>query len=218
MRIYIELTNNHQPVPFEHNSILAGTFHKWVNDAQIHDALSMYSFSGLRGGVANKNSLDFPKGAKWFISSYDSQLLMKMIKQIQVNPDVGYGMTVKEIVVCENPVFPSQQRFMLATPVFIKRTVDKKCVHYLYSDNESDRLMTETMKTKLTAAGISDDSLRILFDRSYENPKVKLISYKGIRNRVNWCPVIISGRPETIAFAWNVGVGNSTGIGFGALI
>jgi CRISPR-associated endoribonuclease Cas6 len=218
MRIYLKLTRNYQPVPFEHNSILSGTFHKWVNDAKIHDTLSMYSFSGLRGGMANKIGLDFPKGAEWFISVYDSQLLMKIIKQIQSSPDVAYGMAVKEVAICENPVFPSKQRFMLATPVFIKRTIDKKCIHYLYSDNEVDKLMTETMKTKLTAAGISDDSLQISFDRSYENPKVKLISYKGIKNKVNWCPVIVSGKSETLAFTWNVGVGNSTGIGFGSLI
>jgi CRISPR/Cas system endoribonuclease Cas6 (RAMP superfamily) len=29
--------------------------------------------------------------------------------------------------------------------------------------------------------------------------------------------VIIKGTPEQLAFAWNVGLGNSTGIGFGAL-
>jgi CRISPR/Cas system endoribonuclease Cas6 (RAMP superfamily) len=34
---------------------------------------------------------------------------------------------------------------------------------------------------------------------------------------VNWCPIIIKGKPETKLFAWNVGLGNSTGIGFGAI-
>jgi CRISPR-associated endoribonuclease Cas6 len=44
-----------------------------------------------------------------------------------------------------------------------------------------------------------------------------MIIYKGIANKANWCPVIIKGRPETKLFAWNVGLGNSTGIGFGAI-
>jgi CRISPR/Cas system endoribonuclease Cas6 (RAMP superfamily) len=29
--------------------------------------------------------------------------------------------------------------------------------------------------------------------------------------------VIIEGKPETKLFAWDVGIGNSTGIGFGAI-
>ena len=39
----------------------------------------------------------------------------------------------------------------------------------------------------------------------------------GIKNKASICPVIVKGTSEQIAFAWNVGVGNSTGIGFGAL-
>ncbi len=218
MRINLKLTTNKQPVPFEYNAVLAGVFHRWVSDAQIHDSLSLYSFSGLRCGSTNKSNLTFPEGGEWFISAYDSKLLMKIIKQIQISPEVGYGMIVREVIVCENPVFKLEERFMLATPVLIKRMVDKKYVHYLYFDDDSDLFMTETMKTKLNAAGMNDESLKISFDKSYERRKVKLVSYKGINNKVNWCPVIVSGKPETIAFAWNVGVGNSTGIGFGALI
>ena len=40
---------------------------------------------------------------------------------------------------------------------------------------------------------------------------------KGIENRASICPLIIIAKPETIAFTWNVGIGNSTGIGFGAI-
>ncbi|MGN9307593.1 CRISPR-associated endoribonuclease Cas6 [Enterococcus faecium] len=55
------------------------------------------------------------------------------------------------------------------------------------------------------------------FDRTYYAAKTKLVYYKNIGNKTSICPVIIEGTPEQIAFAWNVGVGNSTGIGFGAL-
>jgi CRISPR-associated endoribonuclease Cas6 len=66
-------------------------------------------------------------------------------------------------------------------------------------------------------AGLQDNTLDIRFDTSYSGAKTKLISYGKIKNRVSVCPIIIKGTPETKAFAWNVGVGNSTGIGFGAL-
>jgi CRISPR-associated endoribonuclease Cas6 len=218
MRIHLKLTKNKQPVPFEYNAILAGIFHKWINDTDIHDNLSLYSFSGLRGGGVNKGELDFPKGGEWFISAYNSEIVGKIIRNIKKSSELAYGMKVKEIIICETPKFSCKEKFMLATPVFIKRTINNKSIHYLYSDLNADELMTETMKKKLNVIGVSDDSLQILFDRQYEKSKVKLISYKGIKNKVNWCPVIMHGKPETIEFAWNVGIGNSTGIGFGALI
>ncbi len=60
--------------------------------------------------------------------------------------------------------------------------------------------------------------VEVSFDTSYENPKTKLVNYKGINIRASFCPVIVKGHPRAVQFAWEVGVGNSTGIGFGALI
>jgi CRISPR-associated endoribonuclease Cas6 len=66
-------------------------------------------------------------------------------------------------------------------------------------------------------AGISDETLRIRFEVNYPKAGTKKITYNGVQNRASWCPVIIEGKPETKLFAWNVGLGNSTGIGFGAI-
>jgi CRISPR-associated endoribonuclease Cas6 len=65
--------------------------------------------------------------------------------------------------------------------------------------------------------GLLDDTIEISFDTSYINAGTKKITYKGVENKASWCPVIIKGKPETKLFAWNVGLGNSTGIGFGAI-
>ena len=77
--------------------------------------------------------------------------------------------------------------------------------------------MVETMQTKMKEVGIKEDSLEISFDKNYHRAGTKKITYHGIENRVSWCSVIIKGKPETKLFAWNVGIGNSTGIGFGAI-
>jgi CRISPR-associated endoribonuclease Cas6 len=62
-----------------------------------------------------------------------------------------------------------------------------------------------------------DESLKIRFDTSAAGVKTKLVPYREIKIRANMCPVIIEGKPETKVFAWNVGLGNSTGAGFGAI-
>ena len=67
-------------------------------------------------------------------------------------------------------------------------------------------------------AGLEEDeTLDIKFDTSYNRKRFKLIHYRGIGNKANLCPVIIKAKPETKLFAWTVGIGNCTGIGFGAI-
>jgi len=69
----------------------------------------------------------------------------------------------------------------------------------------------------MQVAGLTDDTLELRFDKDYPRASTKLVDYDGIKNRASWCPVIMKGKPETKLFAWNVGLGNSTGIGFGAV-
>jgi len=66
-------------------------------------------------------------------------------------------------------------------------------------------------------AGIKDETFNIRFESSYAKAGTKKVTYNGIENRASWCPAIIEGNAETKLFAWNVGLGNSTGIGFGAI-
>lgn len=218
MRIYIRLSRNDQVVPYQHNAVLTGILNSWLRDVNIHDSISLYSFSGLRKGVATKNGLDFPEGGEWFVSIYDSTILLKVINQIQKNPDLFYGMKVKEIILCEYPDFGVERRFLLATPVLIKRMENNKCKHYVYFDEHADEMMTDTLKRKMSSIGLNDTPVDVKFDKDYDKSKVKLVSYKNINNKVSWCPVIIKGSPDCLRFAWDVGVGNSTGIGFGALL
>ena len=53
--------------------------------------------------------------------------------------------------------------------------------------------------------------------RHYRNAKTRLITLAGSPNRASVCPVIVEGPPSAVAFAWNVGAGNSTHYGFGSL-
>ena len=93
---------------------------------------------------------------------------------------------------------------------------NKKAKHLTYEDEEADYYLTETLKKKLQSAKL-DYNIRVSFDRSYFKSKTKLVKINEIKSRANFCPVIIEGEPEAIKFAWNVGVGHSTGCGFGAL-
>lgn len=217
MRLHFNLSNNTSIVPFDYQHYLIGVFHKWMGWNAIHDEISLYSLSWLQGGIMVKNGFNFPDGAKWFISFWDEEIGKHLIMNAMKNPDVCNGMVVNEIQMQETPQFGAKERFTLSSPVFIRKyDEDKKAVHLTYKDAESDFYLTETLKKKLKNANLNDD-VKVSFDKNYFNPKTKLVKINGIESRANFCPVIIEGNPEAVRFAWNVGVGHSTGSGFGAI-
>ena len=61
------------------------------------------------------------------------------------------------------------------------------------------------------------EEVQVGFDTNYSNPKIRKITFNNIDIKASACPVIVAGDPKAVSFAWDVGVGNSTGIGFGCL-
>src|SRR5690606_32697176 len=115
------------------------------------------------------------------------------------------------------PEFGEKRKFLVQSPVLLKRTrEDGGQQFYFPSDNQANGLLTETMRNKLSKAGKSLQ-IDVKFDPEYRNPKTKKIIYNKIDIIGTLCPVILEGDPEAVSFAWDVGVGNSTGIGFGAV-
>jgi CRISPR-associated endoribonuclease Cas6 len=218
MRIYLNATPNTETVPFNYQHKLVGVLHKWLGANELHGKVSLYSFSWLLNGKPTKEGLNYPNGATFFISFYEAQYVKQIIKAILDDPQMCYGMSVVDVTIEDEPDFSNLSLFRVASPIFIHRYNDDNNKHYTYNDSEAGELMKETLLHKMQLAGLApDDTLKIKFDTSYFNKKLKLIDYRGIKNRVNFCPIIIEAKPETKAFAWAVGLGNSTGIGFGSI-
>lgn len=217
MRIHLKVRTEDMLIPFNHQPLLVGTLHKWLGWNSEHGDISLYSFSRLEGGRAEKDGIRFERGAQFFISSYDVGLIKKLIAGIQLDPELFFGLTVEELVIEEDPDLAGRERFFIGSPILIKRRIETKIEHVSFDDPRASEFLKETLQTKMEKAGIMDDSLEIYFDKSYPRAGTKLVTFKGIKNKVNWCPVVIKGKPETKLFAWNVGLGNSTGIGFGAI-
>ena len=218
MRLHLRIQASKKVIPFEHQPLLVGTIHKWLGWNNEHGNTSLFSFSRLSEGKANNDGLLLEKGSSFFFSAYHSDLVKKLISGIQTDPDMFHGLKVKELFIEEDPDLSERELFLLGSPVFIKRRNVEKIDHILYHDSRASIYLRETLLTKMKIAGIFDDSFEIKFDISNPKAGTKKVNYNGIENRANWCPVIIKGKPETKLFAWNVGVGNSTGIGFGAII
>ncbi len=221
MRIKLSLSPNTTTVGFDYQQKLIGVVHKWLGTNSIHDNISLYCFSSLFNGKIGKNGYEFHNGAIWILSFYDCQYINQIIKNIFKDATVLNGMSVTDIDILEDIKFDygDYHRFSLLSPIFIKRRLqDGNVKFYLFDNEESNKLMVETLKHKMQIAGLEEDeSLDIKFDLDYQAKKTKLVTIHNIKNKCNMCPVLIKGKPETISFAYDVGIGNLTGSGFGVI-
>lgn len=219
MRIHLQTTPNKEVVPYDYQQKLIGSLHKWLGQNDLHDRISLYSFSWLQDGMMVKDGYTFRGGARWFISFYEDEYLMKIIRTILADPDMFAGLRVTDISIQNTPDFSRQEYFKLASPVFIKRRIEGRGNQfYTFEDEECGCFLAETLKHKMEIAGLPDDeTLAIRFDPDYPKKKIKKVRIHGIDNKCNMCPVYIKGQPATKAFAWSVGLGNMTGSGFGSL-
>lgn len=217
MRLYLKVTRNSKPISFNYQSYLTGAIHKWLGKNEQHGALSLYSFSWFENVTTRSTGVVLNNDSYFFISAFDEGLIKNIVNGIMADPSVCFGSEVAEIQISDTPAFSSSEKFFVGSPVFIKRRFDNSEKHIIFDDPNCNNYLTETLQKKLKAANLPFENIKVKFDPSYSAPKTKIIRYKEISNRANICPVIIEGTPEQIGFAWNVGIGNSTGIGFGAL-
>ncbi|MFN3380593.1 MAG: CRISPR-associated endoribonuclease Cas6 [Runella zeae] len=221
MRYQLVLNANKEPVPYNHLHQLTGTIHKWLGANAIHDGLSLYSYGWLKGGNTQKGILHFTQGATWNISFFDDTLSKQLLKGILEDPSVAFGMKVQEVREITPPSFKTQHTFYTdGSSILVRRKRVDGSREYLFSDSlAANAIMTQTLRKKLAQAGFTEKDLQvqIAFDRTYQNPRIRKVTIKGIEHKGSECPIIIEGTPEAIEFAWLVGIGDLTGSGFGAL-
>lgn len=225
MRLNLTLSPNTDPVPFNHLHRLTGTLHKWLGpDNALHDGPSLYSVGWLKGGHAEDGALTFPEGARWRLSFWDADAAKQVLDGLLDDPSVFAGMRVVKAQQQTTPAFEDSYRFQVDAPVVTRRRRDDGSREYLlYDDEQADIAMTQTLRGKMEAAGVAaePDDATVRFDRSYDGAHTKLATIEkgghAIQHKGSVCPVIVEGPPEVVQFAWNVGVGELTGSGFGAL-
>lgn len=218
MRLYIKLSQNKEAIPFNYQHLLTGCIHKWLGeDNAEHGKRSLYSFSWLQNTRGSSKGLNLSSTSYFFISAYEQELIKRILKGILTDPTTFYGSEVIDVQMKEIPEFSTEERFVLKSPVLIRKREGGKTKHVTFSDDDFEELLTANLKKKLKDSLITDDNVSVSLDKTYAFPQTKLINYKGIQNKATLAPVIIKGSPEQISFAWLVGLGESTGIGFGAL-
>lgn len=211
-----------EPLPFDHLPLLKRAFHRWTgHNPRLHDAESLYSYSWLRDGRVQDGHLVFAQGqAEWAISVVDDFVGRQLLAGLVGEPELGqFGLVVRDARLVGTPAFAAgERRFELGSPVLVH---DSRGVGHgrqlRYDDPATEPLLTATLQRKLRLAGLAAEGVRVRFAADEKRARTQMVRYKSINNFVNRCPVLITGSAEQLGFAWCVGVGHSTGIGFGAL-
>lgn len=134
-----------------------------------------------------------------------------------MNTVFAYGMSVENV--CEVVSINrsgDEHRLRCVSPILLKQ--DNK--HFTYKDNETQtsEMMKNLIlkKAEILKFNLSADDFSIKFDKSYDGKKTKLIKFNNVNNRSSACPVIVkTDNNDIVEFIKNVGVGHSTGCGFG---
>lgn len=217
MRLSLTLRTTRKVIPFTYQHELVRSFHRHLPDNLVHDDISLYSLSWLRGGEKRGEGLYFAKGAFWDITFYHDELAKQFLIGILKDKDIAFGMSAVDVNVIDAPSFGTMARFLVQSPVLLKHTVEDKTRHIIYNEPDANEILTIAMKSKLIKAGLKPE-IDLRFDTEYSQAKTKLVDIKGVKNRASFCPVIGEGSPDVLAFVWSVGLGHSTGSGFGAVL
>lgn len=218
MRIYLKLSKEDKSIPFNYQELLTGVIHKWIGkNNDIHGKAGHYSFSWIQNTGANKKGISLKDDAYFFIGTYEESLLKQIVKGVLEDPVMFHGVKVIDVQIKNIPKFNSFEKFLMASPVLLKMKDENRIKHITLEDDNFEQVLTESFKNKLEKANLNPEGVSIRLNPETNFRQTKLVTYKGIKNKTSLAPIIIEGTPEQIAFAWCVGLGNSTGIGFGAL-
>lgn len=216
MRVYIKLNANKTLINYNYQELLTGVIHKWLGeDNEIHGKSAKFCFSWLQNTKADKSGIRLTNDSYFFIGAYNSEIIKRIMRGVLESPEMFNGVSVKEVILQEPPVFKEVEHFLMASPIFLKRKEDEK--HLTFEDEEFEEALNNNCETKFKKAGIDIEGFEIKLDPDNHFRTTKMVTYNGIGNKTTLAPVVIKGNRAQIEYLWSVGLGHSTGIGFGTL-
>ncbi len=221
-------------------------YEKYHDQKSIHSISQLFGTYRLQNGdfIVNPNGNGI---LTWIISSPVNELILNAAKNLFNTKIIANYLKIINFEVIELTITGEKMTFIAQTPIILKKDIDgerhyyvvengegKKSVKiegkrknfYVHHDNKKcSEMMIGCVKTSAEKIGFTPDSnLKIYFDESYKNKKVIPVivkkdekTGKNIKSIATTCPVVIEGNPETINFIYDLGIGHSTGMGFGTL-
>jgi len=222
MRIIFEFTENTSLVPINNQSYMNYYIQKCLGDNnKYHDSKNDYSISSLYGGKLTDDELhlSFKNGGIIVVTSKNEEFLNTLICGVMSNKELKWGMKFDKINFISEIFRNGWNHFATLSPFIIKKYIDKK--NYTFSTlNDSD--FVDTVKKHIikklskiyNGINLTDFDVKII---NHPSHKVKKIMVKNVKNEANQCQVSIFCSSDVAEKIYNLGIGQSTGSGFGTI-
>lgn len=219
MIIKINFTKSNQSIPVSNQKELNSYIHKCVGrNNKFHDAYSNYCISSLQGGKLDKETgfLSFQNDPYILFTMHDknAEFVAKFLNGVMGDKHTLFGMHYKNIEYLNFNVNEHFDLIYTVSPILIKKYEGGKTIKLSIKDDDFIDTLKENCIKKLKYNDIEDST----FDIELHNPKngkVKKIFVGGVFNICSMCSFIVKGEKRTREMLYNLGLGNSTGSGFG---
>lgn len=222
MRIKFNFTKNTTPVNINNQSDVNYYIHKCLGENNpYHDAKNDYSISNLQGGklIKGTKNLQFDNGGFITVTSLNTNFINDIIGGIMSNPQMKWGMVFKSIDFINENFINGWNHFATLSPFIIKKYVDKNTYSFAtINDDDFNNIVKNHIVNKLTKIypGIKLENFDVQI-KSHPSHKVTKVRVKNVLNIGNQCHVSIFTTKDVAEKIYNLGLGQSTGSGFGTI-
>lgn len=206
-------------IPFDNQHVLNGVIYNiFGHDKHIHNSFSEYSISSIQGCRYNSEYNGLEPYFEPYIqfTSNIPDIINKFVcgveKLIDNNIPVFYNRKLIRYNCRDFMVNPEFDIIKTISPVLLK----DKGRSFTYDDEGWKELLHRKTVAKLNHHGIYDDTFRFVLEND-KNVKNKLIMVNGFANYCTSFVAKVYGNKKTRETIYNLGIGGSTGSGFGSV-
>lgn len=228
MRVIINFTKNTELVPANNQDIINSYIHKCLgNNNKYHDSQSNYNVSKLLGGERDNtnHTLNFEKGGKIVVSSIEYEFLDTLLSGIITNPNLSWGMSYVNVDFVNETFYNEVNHFKTLSPILLKENLGNSGTNYVtINDYNFDEVLTARMLKKLKIISeklelkLKLDNFKITTAKTLKGKgKVIRVKLNNDSNFASDCIISVTCDKKTAELLSNIGVGQSTGCGFGCV-
>lgn len=183
-----------------------------------HNDVSYYSLSPMFGGVRTAKGEKFSNGGYVYFTTNSNELMSEVVTALfGMNDSVAVGdLTYMNFEMVKDFYIHSDYDIVRTiSPILLKRHHKKITIN----DEEFLPLLRKRCVEKLVANGINEDKAETLSIEIFykENAQVVDMQYNNIHNFATKAMFIVKGNRQAREALYNMGIGSSTGCGFGTV-
>jgi CRISPR-associated endoribonuclease Cas6 len=221
MRLKILLSATNKELPINHQHLVNSFIHRALGkNNEYHDAKSDYSISPLQGGtwIKGTKNISFKNGGYITISSLDEKFINNILLSLY-STYFYEDIKVNGIEFVDEQFYNGWNHFVTLSPFIIKKYSSKKDYTFHTIDDEGFEVtLKDYLINKITKINpkldLSDFDVKIPYHVNHKKVKVVV---KNVVNIGNSCHININTNKQVAELLYNIGIGQSTGCGFGTI-